>query len=253
MKQKNNQVHEFALYIPNLSQLIAHIKNNVLVLVDKNLVQRMINILRFTVEDTCILFDTKQHCKVSIVKIQKKKSVTVHILMQQQNKPLRPEVTFLLPVLKRDALEQSVYALAELGVNRIQLVHTHKIRRKWGEEKEMQRLQKMIVAACELAKQFAIPMLKEPIAFEQAVEQNKNAYKLFADPDGTDAFEVITQIKQESPEQIVLLVGPEADLNQQEKELLQQEKFTFCALTPTVLRAVHAVTVFTGMIRSITK
>ena len=73
MKQQKNQAHEFALHIPNFSELVAHIKNNALVLVDKDVVQRIVNVLRFSVDDTCILFDTNQNCKVRITKIQKKK------------------------------------------------------------------------------------------------------------------------------------------------------------------------------------
>jgi RsmE family RNA methyltransferase len=49
----------------------------------------------------------------------------------------------------------------------------------------------------------------------------------------------------------VLFVGPEGDLTDQEKVLLKQNGFIFCALTPTILRACEAIALGAGVVRSI--
>ena len=41
------------------------------------------------------------------------------------------------------------------------------------------------------------------------------------------------------------------DLTEQEKNLLQDQGFLFCALTPTILRAQQAVALSAGLIRSL--
>jgi 16S rRNA U1498 N3-methylase RsmE len=47
------------------------------------------------------------------------------------------------------------------------------------------------------------------------------------------------------------MVGPEGDLAATEKTELKRAQFTFCALTPTVLRAVDAIRIGAGMLRSL--
>ena len=63
-------------------------------------------------------------------------------------------------------------------------------------------------------------------------------------------WKVLEQIEHEKPETIVLSFGPEADLTDDERELLYQNQFVACALTPTVLRATQALVVALGALRS---
>jgi 16S rRNA U1498 N3-methylase RsmE len=50
---------------------------------------------------------------------------------------------------------------------------------------------------------------------------------------------------------ILLLVGPEGDLTLEEKEIVRANKFIFCALTPTIMRAVQATGLAAGFVRSL--
>lgn len=51
-------------------------------------------------------------------------------------------------------------------------------------------------------------------------------------------------------QELILMVGPEGDLIP-EKKLLVHAGFTFCSLTPTVLRSVQAIALGLGMFRSV--
>ena len=62
---------------------------------------------------------------------------------KKYNTILQPHITVLLPLLKRDDLDTVLYSLVEMGVNTIQLMITKKVQRKWGKEKEYDRLQRV--------------------------------------------------------------------------------------------------------------
>lgn len=236
--------HEFALYLDQLPP----VANDQIIILDADLVHRVLKVLRFTVGQTLVLFDGIQSVRLTITHINKKQLVGT-VLTQEVVAPLTPKINCFVPVLKRAALEEVVYATAELGANTIQLVLTQKVHRKWGGDKELNRLRGIMLAACEQAKQFAVPALYAPVTFTEAAKKLTDT-ALFFDPDGQPAYDVITSLRQQQPTQLSLLLGPEGDLSLEEKDALRAQAITFCALTPTVLRARQAFSLGLGLVRS---
>jgi 16S rRNA U1498 N3-methylase RsmE len=58
------------------------------------------------------------------------------------------------------------------------------------------------------------------------------------------------QLREETRKRYILFAGPEGDLLDAEKFLLQKVDFHFVRLTPTVLRAQQAITLGAGLVRS---
>lgn len=239
--------HEFAIYYENLSALINQYSLGAdIFLKSSDLYYRLVTVLRLKPQDMCILFNRDYHIKVAFKSIFKKEEIVLQLLERQENKILKPEIVFYLPLLKREALEESVYSLVELGANGIQLINTEKVQRKWGGTKEFDRLSKIMIAAAEQSKNFKFPVLHEPISLQ---EINFTCPTIFFDIHGDN---VLNSIKKLSKEQkISLLIGPEGDLTSQEKQWLIDQGVIFCALTPTILRARQAVVVALGIYRSL--
>lgn len=246
-----NQKHQFALYIPNLNALTAELsKGQSFTVTDMDLVHRIIAILRLSAGESLLVFDQKVQLIVSIIATQKNKLVQMRIDEKKNNRILEPDIIFLLPLLKKESLETALYSLTEIGATKIQLVVTQKSQPRWT-LKELERAQKIIIAAAEQSKNFAFPQLIAPIEFDKLFAQlNPVACKIFFDPAGITLSECLKQIKNAKPKQIVLAIGPEGDLMAAEKEQMKQKGFIFCALTPTVLRACQAAALSTGVIRS---
>ncbi len=234
--------HEFALYIPDLTNQI----DKVLVIQDKHFVRRIGSVLRLQKDDTCIFFDAHKHAEIVIAQIDKKK-VEYRVAKVQDNIYFSPEITILLPLLKRDALEDALYACVELGANTVQLVFTEKVHRSWGGQKELERLQRIIIAATEQSKNFALPVLHEPVQLDALSFNAADTHILF-EPSGRSLPEVLNAVQK--PKKLFLAIGPEADLSQNEKNFLIKNGFIFCKLTPTILRARQAVTLGLGIFRS---
>jgi 16S rRNA (uracil1498-N3)-methyltransferase len=238
-----NNGHQFSLYAPGILANNFQ-KEQKFSITDALLVHRMTKVLRFQVADTLVLFDQTLHALVSILEISKK-AVLVQIQSIDSIQSIQPDITFFLPLLKRDALETAVYALCELGVNKIALVSTEKSRKALLSSKEFERLQSIIIAAAEQSKNYAFSVLLPTHELFDAIDKNGNERKICFDPNGTSFFDLARSDK----ESIGLLVGPEAGLTDQELQNLKKLGFEFCTLTCTTLRAVQAVSLGAGLFR----
>ncbi len=242
--------HQFALYYVHLDTILGGKKQgNTFQLQDSEIIKRIVHVLRLVESESVLLFNKQTQWVVTIESIEKK-HITCTITSITQAKEINPHITFLLPLLKRDSLEQAVYNLVELGVNTIQLVATQKTQNKLNGQKELERLERICISACEQSKQFNVPTIIAPIPFAQAMNLKHTTLCLYADPEGEKLSMIIPHIEG-NRKPIMLMVGPEGDLTSDEKALLKNNNFIFCALTPTVLRSWQAASLLTGIVRSL--
>ncbi|NBP00619.1 MAG: 16S rRNA (uracil(1498)-N(3))-methyltransferase [Proteobacteria bacterium] len=232
---KKDTQHEFALYSPGKP-----FAKGPCGIVDVALVHRIVHVLRLKKDDTLILFTQQQHALFVITAVGKKE-ITGLIKSVTANQQYCPSITLLLPLLKKEALEHAIYGAVEVGVTKIQLVLTEKVQRTWGGKQELERLERIMIAAAEQSKCFAFPTISEPIKLEKALQENQGKQLLYADPKGS--------IASKATEPVVLLVGPEGGLTQAEQLLLKEQQGQAICLTPTILRAQQAAVVFTALIR----
>lgn len=242
---QHRQSHLFSLYVPHL-KLDAWIKNQTIDLFDADLIHRLNKVLRFEVGDQVVFFDTKISASAAIQEISKK-NIKIKVQEIQFHEQLKPHITFLLPLLKKEALEQAVYSLCELGINKIQLVVTQKSRQSLLHDKEFARLQNIVVAAAEQSKNYNLSELLMPQKLSEIIFCAAPSFNIIFDPAGKSFFDVREKLQSSST--INLLVGPEGGLTEQELSLLQKSNFVSCALTPTILTAVQAVALGAGLMR----
>ncbi len=234
--------HEFALYTPDLDTA-----RSVITLTDQDMIHRIVRVLRLQSQDSFILFDHTQHTRVQITSLGKKE-ISCELISKHHNHVYEPSISFVLPLLKRDAFEAALYLLVEAGVNDIYPVITAKAHRKWGGQRERDRFERIIISAAEQCKNFNFPILHEPVPLAQAL-QNNSTQKLFFDAEGLSFAQVNKSLGD--AESFTLLIGPEGDLIPEEKALVDQYEFIRSKLTPTILRAQDAAGLAACMIRSL--
>jgi len=250
--KSHNEKHKFALFIASLSCMLKTVSSGKELLIsDEKLSHRMMHVLRLAKGDGCIFFDQMSNAYCTIKEFIGKKQVLCIINKKEENIVLLPRITFLLPLLKRDDYEQALYTLTEVGVSTIQLVSTDKTHGMWSGQKDSDRAHRIIVSAAEQSKNFAYPELKAPISLALALEIDEGAIKIFFDPQGTSLFCVMQKLRARQYSNFILLIGPEGDLSAEEKEMIVAKGFLFCALTPTILRAVQAAALSAGLVRSL--
>jgi 16S rRNA (uracil1498-N3)-methyltransferase len=269
--------HEFALFI---AQPFA--RGRIVAINDSESLRRLTSIVRLREGESVQLFNREESIR-GVVTVITKKQIELEVDERIQLQPLEPSLTILLPTLKKDDLQEALSRLCALGVTTIQLVETEKVQHSWQFERERDRFERVMIAAAEQSKQLVLPELLAPLSLAAALESTRIAHetsknshsaqenfkkavsaeeirknkqtvchKIFFDPDGATLMTVLERlIKTEGT--TVLFVGPEGDLTDQEKVLLKQNGFIFCALTPTILRACEAIALGAGVVRSIVR
>ena len=249
---KKQVSHTFALYSDNLLETIFK-QGDTLLIHEENLIHRLSNILRVRAGQRIIIFDTIKHATLQIEQIRKQ-AIEAVILDVHATKPQTPSIHWLLPLLERDAFEESWYALTVLGATSIQPIVTTKTRRTALSTKEHERLQRIMITAAEQSKQFAFPLIKPLKTLQEALgaHGNKPIVKAFFDPLGKTLQNLVMQIHAKQDSDVLCLIGPEGDLTTEEKESLNHHDFSFYALTQSTLRSEHALWVSMGSLRSLT-
>lgn len=253
MKQKTKNRHEFALYHDTLTlNLQKNRAKNQLVLIDQEIIHRIARVLRLQQGEQLVLFDRLHNALVELDVTSGKKELVVDVIEINTNKTLEPHITFFLPLLKREAFDSALYSLVEVGINTIQLVVTEKTNRSLT-ERELLRSERTMISAAEQSKNFNFPQLLTPIDFTQCVQlfQKDPSLKIFFDPEGISLIDQIDATRKKNPQHLSLMIGPEADLTPAEKKQLEEASVTFCALTPTILRACQAAALSGAIFRSV--
>jgi len=246
--------HVFAFYSKGLKALLEKIDiGEELSFKDSDLWNRLTKIVRVGVGDKFIIFDENLNATLEIKNnlSENKRVVSGIILEKKENKLILPEIKLYLPVLKKDALECSIYVSAQMGVKDIFLIETKKSQKKFDFEKEKDRLKKIMISACEQSKNFVLPEIKKPIGFKDIFDKNleqKKVVKIFFDEDG----EKISNLEKiYSRNKIEIIIGPEGGFTSEEKNFLKNFGFKPYKLTPTILRSREAVCVGLGVLRSL--
>lgn len=233
--------HLFALYVPQLHKL----SSDPLVIEDKALIHRITRVLRLGVQEKCILFDKQTNLLCELDSIGRNE-LSFRVVSKNKNRALQPEIILLLPLLKKDDLSKAVYSAVEMGATTIRLIITDKSRKSVSHA-ELERLERIIIAAAEQSKQFCIPDIKAPLVIDQ-VSIPADEHALLADPAGKPVFEIIS--KCTGKETLWLMVGPEGGLIEVEQEHMRDKGFVLCRLTPTIVRSFQASSLLIGICRS---
>ena len=209
-----------------------------------------------------------------------KHTIVATVCEVKQNKILLPEIVLCLCLPKKTACEDAFYSSAQMGVKNIKLLVSQKTQRKWGGPKETERLHNILRAGCEQSKQFIVPEISDPVAFTKAIDELnqdtctsdsvcdntchatcscQHVKKIYFDMHGQDILKLLNELSQNQTrkahdkarvQKIIILVGPEGGLSQEEKTLLEKHGFCPYKLTPTILRVQDAVLAGLASIRS---
>lgn len=244
--------HVFTLFYDGLTELTQSCApDGTCTVTDKDLLHRVSSVLRAKPGQRIILFNRHSHIDCTIIKIDR--VVQFSIESCTKNNDIKPAITCILPLLKREAFEEAVYGLTEVGVQAIHMVTTEKTQRSWGGQKEMERTERVMRAAAEQSKNFAFPHLVNLSSLAECVKKlpNSTAQRFFLDPAGRAFRDVAKMCVSNNRDEYIIMAGPEGDLTSQEKELLVHNGFEKIALTPTILRAQQAIVVAAGALRSL--
>jgi len=236
--------HVFAFYKENISKLI---KDNHLELKDKTLWQRLTKVTRLKSGEELILFDDKINIKCSLNKESLSNNlVSVKISNQSNNESINPKIILLMPIIKKDQFEYVTYVAAQLGITEIIPIETEKTKKNFLNDKEYDRLKKIMISACEQSKNFVPPKLA---SFKKLKDlEIPQSLKICFLEEGPNLHHELGKKVQN----ITLILGAEGGLTKNEIDFLKQNNFEFRKLSSTILRSQEAAIIGMGIVRSLT-
>lgn len=248
--------HIFSIYVEDLSMVLVGAEiNKVFELKDKKTHSRITQILRLDKNDEVIFFDDYINMKIQLLDetFENNKFIYAKIIEKNKNEKIKPEIILCPSLIKKHSFEDLIYNAASMGATIIRPVITEKVQRKWGYEKEKERLEKVMIAACEQSKNYIMPELHSPVKLPVLLKglENLSGKKIFFDSNQEPLINIIPNLSSHKIGKICLFFGPEGGLTQQEILLAKTKGFEGCSLTKTILRSQEAVTVGLGVVRSI--
>lgn len=250
--------HQFAFYSPELKNALEKGScQEILSLDDSALWRRIVDVLRLRRGDQFDLFDGKDRVTIKLNEqtFATKKVIVGSILHHEHSKKLTPIINVYQGILRKEAFEAVAYSAAQLGITALKPVLCDKTQRTWHGEKERERLQSIMIAACEQSKQFVIPHIRQPISVDDAVHKAtlhpETSYACGFETNGKKLSGLLDIIAARPTHTVDIFIGPEGGFSEREIGLFESNNIERYRLTPTILRSQEAFLVGVAVIRSV--
>lgn len=199
-------------------------------------------VLRLRVGDSIILFDGVGNAATArLSQVDKKSAQAICEQSHTSHNESPLNITLAQCLSSSDKMDWTIEKAVELGVRRIVPLFSHKSQIKLTPEraaKKIEHWQRIIIAACGQCERNVLPTLDAPTAINAFLKQPSNAYKLALHPNAATPFKHLTPpaIGQE----IILLIGPESGLDDNEINAAATAGYTTTLLGPRILRTESA-------------
>jgi len=211
---------------------------NAVISLPKEIAHYLSNVLRLSVGDQLLVFNSQQgEFRARLISVAKRK---VDIELLEKNRGVHDlarraslSIHLILGLSRGDRMDFAVQKSTELGVNEITPTYT-----EYGEvrlkpervTKKLQHWQKIAVSACEQSGRIDVPVINKPISLmELSLGEYVNKWML--EPSGSDALP-----QSIAANNIALLVGPEGGFSENEIAWAQCNDFQILALGSRILR-----------------
>lgn len=192
-------------------------------------------VLRFKVGQQVILFDGQD--KDRLYRLAEISKTEAHLQLVTDMERVLPKrhVYLLWSLLKKDNNDHILQKCTELGVtNFVPILSERSIRTSFN----MDRANKIVIEASEQCGRSNVPVVREPIHLEKALEQYKG-HAEFIICEQTEE----PEIKLDNSKKYALLIGPEGGWSDAERELFKANGFHHMSISDHVLRAETAAVV----------
>ncbi|WP_143304730.1 RsmE family RNA methyltransferase [Chitinophaga vietnamensis] len=174
-----------------------------------------IQVLRHEAGDTVLLADGRGRRFTAIIADDNRKKCVVNISAITLMPPPTPVLRIAIAFTKNASrIEWFLEKATEIGIQSIIPLVSQRTEK---EKVKAERLQNILVSAMLQSKQYYLPVLQEPQAFEQVVKQSKDAQRFIAHclPEQQQSL----QLLMEPGKDTIVLIGPEGDFTPEEVKL----------------------------------
>ena len=199
---------------------------------DKSQSHYVNKVMRIKVNETFSLFNSGGEWEAKIIEISKS-IVEFNITKQLRQKENIKEVWLAFSPIKSNYFNFMIQKATELGVTKfIPIITDRTIIRKINSN----RLEKIIIESSEQSNRLKIPILEKVIPLENFIKNNQKLNIIFGDLN-TDNKNINTK-KLSDNNPICILIGPEGDFTEEERQKILELKNIQCLkINNNILRA----------------
>jgi len=221
----------------------------------------MVQVLRLTVGSLVILFNGEGGEYRAIISTITKKTVTLEIqVFDNLDLESRLNICLVQGVSRGERMDYTLQKATELGVTGISPLNTERTVVNLKAERSIKRVthwQKIVNSACEQCGRNVVPQVMQVNKFthwitEQAADPvDDRRIKVLLDHRAQQSISSLFDSLPNKPSSVVLLIGPEGELTEQENDFAIQAGFSPVQLGPRVLRTETAAVVALSILQSI--
>ncbi len=212
--------------------------------------EHLSKVLRLGSGEEVELFDGKGLLAEATIKEKSKKAAILRIIKTTQHKPPADgRIILAVSIAKGQRFDWLIEKAAELGIDRITPVIFERTVRCPSNPKILERWTRLAVSAAKQSGRIFLPVIDSPLPLAEAVgilqERNEKARVIFGSVDER-ADSLLTSCWRGTD--VIVFVGPEGGLTDDERDLLRSGGAEPVHLTNTILRTETAALAFASIL-----
>ena len=220
--------------------LVDKLEDSNLIEVSGDEAHHAIKVLRTSVGEEILISDGAGNWVRASVENIEKKTFTAKVLERGFQPEKSPRLIVVQGLPKSDRVKDAIEILVESGVDVIIPWQADRSISKWRQD-SLAKWQSVAVAATKQSRRFRKPEIIDGLSLSQLleIESENSAVLVMHESANTKLSEVVTS-KFSGMSEIVIVVGPEGGISDNELELLQSTGAHIVGLGPEVFRSAHA-------------
>lgn len=216
------------------------IENEKNIIIDNDDFYHITKVMRMKVHDKVYLCDTINSYIAEIIEITKNEVILEIIEKLEENKELPTSITIAHGIIRKEKMEETIEKVSALGANFYLPVEMERCNAKFHDDKldkKMIRLNKIAKEACEQSHRTNLLSVLNPINFKTFLKECSKYDLLLVAYENTNPEETFRKIiNKKKYNNILVLVGPEGGISENELLKLSEVGFIKVSLGPRILR-----------------
>src|SRR3989344_8810931 len=215
-------MHKFNFFINPGS-----IKENKIIVKDKELIRRIYKALRLRINDNVNFLDDKGNIYDSKLTKISNTEILADIINKQIIKP-KFTLNIYPSIIQKKDFELLTEKTAEIGISSLTPLIAERSQIK---KINLERLKKIVKQSAEQSKKILIPKINSPAG----IEKINKGLKIVLHQEGKNILEIKDKIK--SNDEISLIAGPEGDFTEKELEFFKKNNFELVSISNSTLKS----------------
>ncbi len=220
--------------------LVEKISEGEIVEIDGDEAHHAIKVLRINLGEEVLISDGSGNWVRAKVKDIAKKSFSARVLERGFQESRTPKFVVVQALPKSDRVKEAIEILVESGVDLIIPWQSERSISKWQND-SLSKWQSAATAATKQSRRFRVPEIIEQLSLSELLEIESEKSAIVVMHESADAkISTVVTTKFAELNEIVIVIGPEGGLTENELALLQGAGAHVVGLGPEVFRSAHA-------------